>query len=1196
MKLNKILSSALVVIMLLTSLMTLLPVSALASEDAPVKVTMGEIDPEKNDPDALLALVNTTLKYNYSTAQEMLEAEKKDGSLDVISAGGYNLYVNRYTGFVFYENTKTGQILTSNPVDPGSNNSTSLSTSVMSQLELEYKDVSDMSVETGGVYDSAGQIRDGFSIVVTELPYDASSGKAGISVQYTMGVNAADFRVPRYITVDDFESHLATPMFEKVGSLMNQYLGEGDYNIGDDSSYRIGDRYNQSKINKTLDDYVSKALKTLGRDHEGYAQINKAVQGTKTLIDGYSQLIVPANISADDKILFEDVPILNDGVSVFALKNNNLSTYRLVNNAIYDVLGNSYTKDEANADLDKTGYVNQGDINSASFLVSINYTLNAQGELYYEVPMYAPYFVNNNPNYSIKDITPLKYFGAGDITKDGYIMYPDGSGTIVDFDNIRTIQASYYASTYGNDYGYSNLTPSKAHLEQITMPVYGQVNEIKANAKTQGITNEETITNGYFAIVEEGSSLMNLTFSSSSSQHKYASTAASYKPHPMDQWDLSETLSAGVSGKVYVVSESKYEGTYRTKIVMLTDEKLASVEPNGYEPSYIGMANCYRNYLTETGVISKLTEAETSKDIPLYIEVLGAMDVTKKILSFPVVVSSPLTTFEDVETMYSDFAGTGVKNINFRLTGFANGGMTSTYPVKVKWQKSLGGKKGLNALISTANSYNEKAAEGYNFGIYPDFDFLYIHEDKMFDGIRYRGNAAIMVDNRYASKQSFNAVLQVYESLQAIVVSADSFDKLYEKFNKAYSKYDLNGLSVSTLGSELNSNFDTKNPVHREDTLAYTKNLLSKMSSDYSIMTDVGNVYAMRYVDHILNAPTDSSHYKYSSYTIPFYGMVFHGYVNYAGSPLNYSGSSSYDILRSIESGASLQYILCYENTNYLKADPLLSKYYGVDYKNWKDIIVNQYNEVKAAIGDIQDNIITGHKTLITERVVSRSETISNYATLINEFYANASAQFESQISAKASELRANGGFEGKTNLNAVVDKASVVAKILASIHTTETLAKANTLTVEELSVLGIVSETTMTLYEAVALIAGDLVEQFAEDYPAAAEAEKTYVINLSAETVNYKSKYVFETVSCADDVNYVSTSYTCSNDNVVMVIYTDPVTYTETIFFINYNIYSVKIKLDADLLRGVSGLELDEKGYFVIEGTDYVKVTKEGR
>ena len=62
------------------------------------------------------------------------------------------------------------------------------------------------------------------------------------------------------------------------------------------------------------------------------------------------------------------------------------------------------------------------------------------------------------------------------------------------------------------------------------------------------------------------------------------------------------------------------------------------------------------------------------------------------------------------------------------------------------------------------------------------------------------------------------------------------------------------------------------------------------------------------------------------------------------------------------------------------------------------------------------------------------------------------------------------------------------------------------------------------------------------------------------------------------------------------MVIYTDPVTYTETIFFINYNIYSVKIKLDADFLAGVSGLELDEKGYFVIEGTDYVKVTKEGR
>jgi hypothetical protein len=101
----------------------------------------------------------------------------------------------------------------------------------------------------------------------------------------------------------------------------------------------------------------------------------------------------------------------------------------------------------------------------------------------------------------------------------------------------------------------------------------------------------------------------------------------------------------------------------------------------------------------------------------------------------------------------------------------------------------------------------------------------------------------------------------VYESLFAIVVSPDSLDALYEKFNKRYSKFDIDNLSVATLGSEINSNFDTKNSINREDSLKYTKNLLAKMSEDYSLMVDVGNVYAMRYVDHVLNAPNDSSHY-----------------------------------------------------------------------------------------------------------------------------------------------------------------------------------------------------------------------------------------------------------------------------------------------------------------------------------------------
>ena len=1188
MKLNKILSTALVMVMLLSSIMTVIPMSAFAAESEGVKVTMGEADILKNSPDTLTTLVSNWLNHNYSTAEEMLADQIKSGELDTIEAGDFALYINRYTGFVFYENRKTGQILTSNPIDPASNNNMQLPLDVMSQIDIQYIDEKNPTVDSDTHYYTMQQIKEGFAIKLSEIA-ELPDGRKGISVQYTMGVNPADFRVPRYITTTDFAENLAKPMFRKVAEVMLQHCGETgtDYDLSDNTSLLLGERYLLSKITTALDSLLAFAAEKIGIKSEGYGIIKKYIQGTKTLFSAYTMLINKKNLDSNS-ILLTEVPILNEGVSVLTLDDYSLPTFKLANDAIASVLGDAYTKESAKEDLAKTGYVKNDVVNNASFLISINYTLNEKGELYFEVPMSAPYFVNNNSNYSIKSITPLKYFGSGDIYKDGYIFFPDGSGTIVNYDNINEIQANYYSSTYGNDYGYASLTPSKAHIEQATMPIYGQVCEVAANAKTREITGEETITNGFFAIIEEGSSLMDITFTSTSGSHKHASTAARYAPHPMDQRDLSQSLSAGIKGKYYIVSNSRYEGTYKTKITMLVDEKLADYVPDSYAPNYVGMANCYRHYLIQKGVLSQLAESETKKALPLYIETLGAMDVTQRILSFPVVVSTPLTTFDNIATMYSELSALGVKNINFRLNGFANGGMVSTYPVNVKWQDSLGGKDGLNKLLSYADETNKKVDQGYNLGVYPDFDFLYIYKTDFFNGVNYSGTAAIMVDNRYASKQSFNAILQVYESIYAMVVSADSYDELYERFNKEYSKYGLDTLSVATLGAELNSNFDLENAINRETSLKYVDRLLSKMSDDYSVMTDVGNVYAWKYADHILNAPIDSSHYKYSSYTIPFYGMVLHGYVNYAGSPLNYSGTADYDILRSIESGASLQYILCYDNSNYLKADPNLSKYYGVDYKNWKDIIAEQYAKLNSAIGDLQNDVITDHRVLISERVVSRAEVVSNYATLIDEFVENADVVFERIVSDTATELRENGGFAGYTSLWANIDEQSLVRKMVSILNTTEAKAKLYVLSKAELEVLGVrETDGSMSLYQAIQYRANVLADKFARSYP---KTQNPYEIALSASDVQYKSRYVYETNSYATDKNYATTSYTRDNDNVVMVTYTDPVTGEQTMFFINYNTYAVKVKLDPEVYTGIADL-IDDKGYFTLEGTNYIKV-----
>jgi RIP metalloprotease RseP len=113
--------------------------------------------------------------------------------------------------------------------------------------------------------------------------------------------------------------------------------------------------------------------------------------------------------------------------------------------------------------------------------------------------------------------------------------------------------------------------------------------------------------------------------------------------------------------------------------------------------------------------------------------------------------------------------------------------------------------------------------------------------------------------------------------------------------------------------------------------------------------------------------------------------MVLHSYVNYTGAPINYSGSPQYDLLRSIESGASLYYILCFGNTSHMKDDKDLNKYYGVDYQNWYgDILVN-YKALNDQIGGLQSYEIVDHKTLLCERVIDGNEEKINFVRLQDE-------------------------------------------------------------------------------------------------------------------------------------------------------------------------------------------------------------------
>ena len=1160
MNLKRILSSALVVIMMFSAIAVLIPVEAKAAHHSSVSETRLSTDEVK-------VIVNNYQKAEYASAEEMFQTELALGYLDSATDGVFTIYVNRYTGVLYYRNNTTGEMLMSNSYNfAGAGGAVD---ELSSQVAVSYSTISD--TENSLVRYSSTWAAKYNQITVSKIDN-------GLRVSYAIGDTATRCLLPVVIEAHEFENDILAPMFELLYEMAKETFGEkyainyfdekGKYY---DEETVYAERFiHTNSIRKYSTDFTKKVT-----EYENYVKSkndNKVPTSERLKINAVIAVMDAINTvynsyqpynPTHEKFEFTDntPTICSDGYSVYRVKDTDYSQMAVKAKLIKKYCPN-YTFEMMYEDEKFCQYEHITE-SKPVFRCSLEYTFNEDSSLSVRLP--ANSIVFDETEYILKNITPLQYFGAANFSNDGYIFLPDGSGSIIQFEDFRSsnIAMSSSLSIYGNDFCYSEI--SGAHKQPLTMPVYG----IASTATVDGAK----VSQGYFAILEEGASMASMNVRYRSTSFREGSIYTTFTPYPTDKFDLSETISVGNAQFYSKVSESKYAGSYVTRYVMLTN----TVTPGktSYSPTYMGMAEYYRDYLVKNGTLTAIENV--TNDLPLYLEALGSLEVVEKILTFPVNVSKPITTFEDIATIYEDLGNAKAKllekaaeydalaeaeddnlelkasyeetaenyrrlsneivnidNVNFKLTGFSNGGLYFTYPSKVKWERSLGGKRGFKELLEIAK---ENTDADSNFGIYPDFDFQYINNTALFDGVGKRNTVSRMVDNRYASKQVYSSVTGEYDTIYAMIVSADALDGLYDKFIKKYEKYDATGISVSTLGSDLNSNFDKKNPVSRDDAQGYVTDLLDRIAnkSNYSVMISQGNIYAVKYADHILGICTDSSYYRYSSYTIPFVGMVLHGYVNYTGSALNYSGSPDYDLLRSIENGASIYYVIGYQNTDLMKDDEEFNKFYSVDYANWFDDIVEKYALINAQIGDIQDFKIINHEVLIGERVIDESEQLANLEALKNEFIDNFRSALEVEVDKKLVELRQNGDVTTKIEVSADIDALVAIAHDMFELDDDEALPESF-----KASLLGVLKEVQTEYTHS--------------------DGEPTAVVRV--DTLDYESKYQYVTGSTARDDNYDYTDYTVANDLIVMVTYGHEDGRTRS-FILNYNIYSVEVTLE---------------------------------
>lgn len=140
------------------------------------------------------------------------------------------------------------------------------------------------------------------------------------------------------------------------------------------------------------------------------------------------------------------------------------------------------------------------------------------------------------------------------------------------------------------------------------------------------------------------------------------------------------------------------------------------------------------------------------------------------------------------------------------------------------------------------------------------------------------------------------------------------------------------------------------------------------------------NAYVLPYADVVIDAPS-SSELNLTDKSVPFFQMVVHGFIDYAGDPLNFSHDMEYELLKMIETGAYPYFTLMYEDNSVLKNtdfDYLLS----TNYKRWLLRMSEIYSAVNHALAPVKDQRIVSHEEIVDG--VFKTTYENGYSTIVN--------------------------------------------------------------------------------------------------------------------------------------------------------------------------------------------------------------------
>ncbi|MFW5998581.1 MAG: DUF5696 domain-containing protein [Halanaerobiaceae bacterium] len=522
----------------------------------------------------------------------------------------------------------------------------------------------------------------------------------------------------------------------------------------------------------------------------------------------------------------------------------------------------------------------------------------------------------------------MEFFGAAGENEEGYIFVPNGSGSLIYLNNGKTHVAPYGGDVYGRNHSKKPVTEKTISRQQNYVPIYGMKKDDKA----------------FLAIIEQGASLARIRADVAGRNYSYNNVFASFEVNPVVGVDLpgAELGTTGAS-RVNVAQSRIYQEDIKVRYSFLKKE----------DASYMGMAEYYRKYLIDKFELKPLK----SEEAPVYLDLIGSLPILQPVWGVSKKVMEPLTDFDQVLKIVNELQAHDYNNIKLRYRGWLPGGIEHYYSESLVPEKKLGTRVDFKNLI-------EKLRE-QDVEIFPEISLINIYKTHFWDGFSPRMDGARYLEKKLAKTYEYD--LATYEGQEnGYILSPRKYKSLSDKLFAEYEYYNNGNISFKNIGRQLNSDFrETKDKlIVRSRTVEITKEILQNFTENNGkIMTAGANQYIFPYIKHILDFPLSGSDYKIVDRNIPFLPIVLHGYINYTGKSVNLAEDYKYNLLQSIEMGASPLYTFVHENHEELK-NSQYNYLYSLTYDILKEDALKLLNEITGFLNKIQGKKIINHEML----------------------------------------------------------------------------------------------------------------------------------------------------------------------------------------------------------------------------------------